>query len=234
MKKLSSLILFAFFLMSMTLSSASAEKTDFVDENYDFTKLTSIYLFDVELNEPKNTSELVEKVMQQDYDVNAKKFRVYKSDTPAKAMKKLSLLLNTDVEKAIADNPEAGSKLFADNLHLIADAYVTSELINYYNDQYIIPAHTEWQTVTDYVDYVDNDGKKQRTTISRQVPIYVPDAYVDQAHVTMRFALVDAKTGKDIFLREETRTNTYTRDTRECFRQTVRSFFRDLKKKIKK
>lgn len=234
-----------FFVLAVSLflisPSANAEKTDFIDKQFDFKSIKAVYIYDVGLdvlNDSKaNTStkgsDLVNKVLKQDYVDNAKKFKAYTFYSPEEATRKISLLTGTDVDKMLVEDKAAGDKFLTDNLKLIADAYVTADLLAYYDDYYIVPAHTEWRSKTIYDDYYDKNGNRHTRSHTIQVPEYVPDQRVNTANVKMRFTLVDAKTGKEIFIREETRCNTFTTNIQECFRQTVRSFFRDLKNKIK-
>lgn len=242
MKYTKSFLLSLFAFLFLILPSANAEKMDFVDKNYPFHQLKTVYIYDIDLDSLKNTnnstvmanSDLAERVLLQDYFDNAHKFEYYTTYTTDQAMRKISLATTKDVPKMIAETPAEGNKFFLDNLGLIVQAYIKAELISYYTDYYIIPAHTEWRSVTEYDDYYDKNGKKHTRTRTIQVPEYVPDQKVSTANVTVHFTMTDAKSGKEIFSRTETRTNTFTSDCRECFKQTVRAFYRDLKSKIKK
>lgn len=228
-------------ILSVTLT-AFAEKLDLVDKSYDFTKLKSIYLYDINLDvldDPDKAnanieSSLINKVMEHDYIENAEKFAVYDTLSPEKAMRKISLATGQDLNKMFAENPVEGSKFFTENLHLIVDAYIEAELLEYFQSFYVIPAHMKWETITTYKYYTDRNGIRQSRPHTRTVPVYVPDQRVNTANVKIKISLIDAKTKKEIFAREESRVNIYSTDCRECYQQIIRSFFRELKKKIKK
>lgn len=235
---------FILLIMSLFLviPQVHAEKIDFIDKEYNFKTIKAVYICNINLdllNSPDahcvvKGSDLVEKVLQQDYWDNAKKFAVYDAYNHEQTLRKLSLLTGKNIDQMIAEDKSTGEQFFNENIHLLADAYVRSTLLAYYDDYYIIPAHTEWRSVTEYDDYYDKDGHKHTRSRTIQVPEFVPAESVRTANVRIRFSLIDSKTGKEIFSREEARCNTYTTDCQECYRQTVRSFFRDLKGKIKK
>ena len=240
MKNITKFLYLFLLCFCLLVPKASAEKLDLIDKDYDFTKIKSVFINTINLDilhssqDQHSNNDLLEKILFQDYWDNAKKFAVYNVYNEEQAKCKLSLQTEKDIDQLISQDKTSGEIFFKDNLKLIVDAYVTVSLLNYYTDYYIVPAHTEWRSVTEYDDYYDKDGKKHVRTRTIQVPEFVPDARVNTANVTIRFTLTDAKTGKDVFSREESRCNSYSTNCRECYCQTVRSFFRDLKKKVHK
>ena len=242
MKRFKLFLLTLFSCFFMILPTVNAEKMDFVDSKYPFSQLKSVYIYDIDLSALSKTNnntvnadnKFAERVLLQDYYDNAHKFEYYTVYNEEQAKRKISLATNKDIDKMMTENKSEGVAFFDDNLKQIVQAAVKAELTSYYTDSYIIPAHTEWRTVTESEDYYDKNGKRHTRTRTIQVPEYVGDQTVYRANVTIHFSMIDTKTGKEIFSRTETRVNTFTSDCRECFKQTVRAFYRDLKKMIKK
>ena len=235
MKKLFSFLMSVVVCFCIYLPRAGAEHTDYVDSKYNFAGIKAVYVDEINLEEINSSDNLIHKVLRQDYEQDSEKFAVYTRYQPDDVfVRKLSLTTGQNVDAMLNNDPQAARAFVKANLGRLVDVVAKAVVTKYYTDYYIIPAHTEWKTVSYTEVYYNHKNERKTRTVYRDVPHYVPDQQVSRANVKMRFTLVDLKTGNEVFIRDEFRSLSYSTDCREAYRQTVRAFFRDLKKKIKK
>lgn len=115
MKKL--LILLCLLLLSTV--TASAEKTNWVDNNYDFHKVQKAVVYDITLTDTGEfESDLLEQTLQEEYMKNAQRPK-YRLITPDKA-----------------------AVLSPGNPNEAGDIYIKAELLKWHNDSYIKEGYT--------------------------------------------------------------------------------------------
>lgn len=229
--------LFRIFFLTLAavfiaLPSGYASPVDSVDESYDFHKIKNVMIYDIDLS-GQELSDSDKTSLQQNFRMQAEKLLEIPSLDKVRLNRKISLAIGKDLDVIEKNNPEEYAALVNSNLRVVADIYVKSELIDYTIGTYTIPAHTDWKTVTDYDTYRDKDGHTHTVSHQRTIPVYVPEQQGPYTHVKMRFYSYDALTGKVIFTREETREDDDSRDCLDTYNKIVRSYFRDLRKKIK-
>ena len=226
-----------FFLMMaavfIALPSGHASPVDSVDESYDFHKIKNVMIYDIDLSSQTSLTASDITSLQQNFRMQAEKLLEIPSLDKVKLNRKISLAIGKDLDVIEKNNPDEYATLVNDNLRVVADIYVKSELVEYSIGTYTIPAHTDWKTVTDYDTYRDKDGHTHTVSRERTIPVYVPEQHGPYTHVKMRFSSYDTTTGKVIFTREEIREEDNSRDCLDTYNKIVRSYFRDLRKKIK-
>ncbi|MBE6098355.1 MAG: hypothetical protein E7198_11330 [Schwartzia succinivorans] len=230
--------LFRFFLLTLTVffltaPTGNASPVDSVDSSYDFHNIKNVMIYDIVLSDDTERTESEAASLQQNYHMQAEKLLEIPSINKERLNRKISLAIGKDLDVIEKTNPEEYAELVRQNMRAAVDIYVNAELASYTIGTYTIPAHTEWKTVTDYDTYKDKDGHTHTVTRQRTVPVYVPEQSGPYTHVKIRFTSYDAKTGKVIFTREELREENDSRNCLETYNKIVRSYFRDLRKKIK-
>ena len=225
-----------FFLMLaavfLALPHVSASPVDSVDPSYDFHQIKNVMIYDIDLTDSAHTDSEAAS-LQQNFHMQAAKLLEIPSIDKERLNRKISLAIGRDLDVIEKSDVEEYTSLVKDNLKAVADIYVHSELVSYTIGTYTIPAHTDWKTVTEYDTYRDSNGITHTISHQRTVPIFVPEQSGPYTNVKLRFSAYDAKTGKVIFTREELRQEQDSNDRLDTYNKIVRSYFRDLKKKIK-
>lgn len=114
-----------------------------------------------------------------------------------------------------------------------ADLYVKGDILAYGVGTGLIPAHTEWNSYPVHDVYYDRDGHAHWFTRYISYPVYMPDQYVPVASVSVRFTVVDVKTGTVVSLSEDTRGRGSSNDTRGVYKRIIDRFFKNLKKQVR-
>lgn len=211
-KAFSSYVRFVILLCLLLLPAlpVHAEKTDWVDKDYDFHKVQKALVYDVELlDKAEFESDLLEQTLQEDYLKNAQrpKYQVIRPDKAA--------LLSPD-------NPQGA-----------ADIYIKGELLKWHNDSYIKPAYTSWETKQVKRTKRMPNGSKVEETYDVTVPVHHPEQTIYTSTVRLKFEVFDAKTNKRIMARDELRLRDDSyHGQKGIFGRISKSFFDDLNKKI--
>ena len=163
-------IVFALLLCAcaaMLPQNASAEKTDWKDNSYDFSRVKRVLVYDVDLSVPDFSSSLKAHKYQSDFPQYAKKMGC-EVLTEEQARRRVSLVIGVDLDALAKTDPAKANQLFTENLSAAADAYVKSRVLKWENSYYIKPAHTEWEqqrvdrSYRDREDYAAQDGMYER------------------------------------------------------------------------
>ena len=199
-------------LMALCIVPASAEKTDWADKDYDFSKIQKALVYDIELTDTEELyDDLLEQVLQEDYLKNASrpKYRVVR--------------------------PDKAQILSPDNPQLAADVYIKAELLTWHDDSYIKPAYTSWETRRSTRTKRLPDGSKVEESYDISVPVHHPPEEIYTSTVRLRFDVFDSKTGKRVMARDELRLRDNSHHGQKgIFGRISKSFFDDLNKKIKR
>lgn len=204
------LLLLALCLLFAAPLTASAEKTNGVDSNYDFHKIQKALIYEIELTDTEEfESDLLEQTLQEDYWKNATrpKYRPL------------------DAKKAAVLSPE--------NPQLAADVYIKAELLKWHDDSYEKPGYTSWETKQSRRTKKLPNGEKIEETYDITVPVYHPPQTVYTSTVRLRFEVFDSKTGQKVMARDELRLRDSSHHGQKgIFGRICKSFFDDLNKKI--
>ena len=197
-----------FLLFLLCPLTTQAEKVDWVEKSYDFTKVKQAIIYDIDVVDTEEMeSGLSEKVVLEEYLKTAAR-PPYKVRRP--------------------DNDSILHPLSS------ADIYVKAELLKWHNDSYIREAYTSWETVRRTRKVKRSDGSWTDEEYYDTVPIYHPAETVYTSTVRVKFDVYDTKTDKLIMSRDELRERKDSRHGQQgIFGRISKSFFDDLGKKIK-
>lgn len=203
--------LFILCLLALCPLTASAEKVNWVDEGYDFTKIKKALVYDIEVvDKSEIDSDLIEKVMQEDYLKNAAR-------PPYKVIR-----------------PEASTVLTPGNPAEGVDVYIMAEMLTWHNDSYTKEGYTSWETRTSKRRVKRPDGSWHEERYEYTIPVYHPAETIYTSTVRIRFDVYDAKTGKKVMSRDELRKRDNSDHGQQgIFGRISKKFFDDLGKKIK-
>ena len=197
-------------LMAYPLA-ASAEKINWVDEHYDFTRVKKAIVYDVVVvDKSEIDNDLIEAVMLEEYLKTAAR-------PPYKMIR---------ADKTVAISP--GSPLEG------ADIYVMAEMLKWHNDSYVVEAYTSWETRTATRKVKRSNGTWHEERYDYTVPVYHPARTIPTSTVRVRFDVYDAKTGKKVMSRDELRKRDSSDHGQQgIFEKKKKKFFDDLGDKIK-
>lgn len=190
----------------------SAEKADWSDKSYDFTKVQRALVYDMTFEDGSGLdNDLMEVVLQEDY------------------------LKNAERPPYTVIRPEKAKVLSPENPQLAADVYIVAKLIKWEDGSYIEPEYTTWESRTAKRKKKHSDGSKTEETYEYTVPVHHPARTVYTSTVRLRFEVFDAKTGERVMARDELRKRDHSKDGQQgIFGRISKSFFDDLGKKLKK
>jgi hypothetical protein len=116
----------------------------------------------------------------------------------------------------------------------LADVRITGQVQQYDISNSVIPAHYETRYHNETTTIKDKDGKE--TTITTQVPTteYVPARTVYTSTVRLRLDVIDQKTGKAVFSRDDTRADGDSGDLQRTYSKLITAFYKEVDRKIRK
>ena len=216
-------------LMLTSATPASAEKTDWKDDAYDFSKIQRILLYDPNFSAARGQSmtEFAEKIAASAYPQQAARGKC-EVITLAQASRRLSLLLGMDVDALVRTDPVRAKALLDENILKIADAWVTCNVTDWKNGSYVVPERTVWETRTAR----SNNGNRE--TYTYIVPVTYPPYTVTYSRCNVEFELYDARTGKMVFARRDARDKDDYDNQEGMFERITKSFFEDVGKKARR
>lgn len=204
-------MLVAFCLVAVFAMPVSAEKADWSDKSYDFTKVHRALVYDMTFEEDSGLdSDLMEQVLQEEY------------------------LKNANRPSYTVIRPEKAKVLSPENPQSAADVYVTARLITWESSSYVKQEYTTWESRTSKRKKKHSDGSQTEETYEYTVPVYHPARLAYTSTVRLRFEVFDAKTGERVMARDELRERDNSKDGQQgIFGRISKSFFDDLGKKLK-
>ncbi len=205
------ILLLTLCLTILCTLSVSAEKTDWVDKGYDFTKVQTVLVYGVKfIDTSEFDNDIMARALLDEYYKNA-------------ARPKYKLLDGRDMIQGQTEIPYG------------VDLYVTSELTQWHDDYYIKPGYTSWESREEKRRVRRHDGSWYEETYYTTVPVVHPPQRIDTSTVRMKFGVYDARTGQQVFAREDFRVRDDSfHGQKGMFGRICKSFFEDLGKKIKK
>lgn len=234
MKKIIVGMLMVMLLLMIFSSLAAAEemKDDWSDAKYDFSSIHRVLIYGIDADSQKTSiSDITVKKIQDIYGKSAARPGYDVLDF-IQVNRKISLQQHVDLDKLYIDDEAEAERIFSQNLTSFVDIYVKAVLKKYEVYSYQIPAHTDWETRESVDTYEDKDGNESTITHTYEVPVYVPASIGHTSCVRIRFDAYDAKTGKEIFSREEERMRGGTDGCEGMFERISNSYFNDLKHKM--
>ena len=217
--------------LSMAPRIVSAEKTDWKDKSYNFAQVKRALVYDADISAAGFKGSVKEKKYVQDYMNYAKKlgFEVLTYDD---AWRKVSVAIGEDLDKIAASDRQRADALFGENLRKVADVWIVGRAIKWENDYYIAPERTVWERKRVDRSYRDKDGKWVDDYYYVTVPVTHPAHRVDRSKLDMTFEVCDAKTGKMIFGREDSREREEYDAQGGMYERICKSFFGDFGKVV--
>lgn len=217
--------------LALLPQAASAEKTDWTDKAYDFSRVRRILVYDIDLSEANLGSEIKIRKFSGDYPEYAKKLGC-EILTEEQARRRISLAIGVDLDALAKTDPAKARALFAENLPKAADAYIKGRVLKWENSYYIKPEHTEWESKRVDRSYRDKNGNWVNDYYYVTVPVTYPPRRVDVSTLNMSFEACDAKTGKLFFGREDDRDREDYDAQDGMYERICKSFFSDLGSKL--
>ncbi len=233
MKKLTTLLLALLLLLALS-AAAAAEKTDWYDKSYDFTKVKRALIYDVTLTDRAEfDSDLLDRVLQEEYLKNAQRPK-YEAVSLEQAIRRISLAEGTNLDTLWQQDKAKAEEIFSRCLPQVADVYIKAELLKWHDDFHIVPQYTSWETKTITRTHKNKDGSTYTTKDYITVPVVHPPRRVDTSTVRLRFDVYDSATGKLVMSRDELRLrDDSTHGEKGIFGRICKSFFDDFKSKLK-
>ena len=217
--------------LALLPQAASAEKTDWKDKSYDFSRVRRILVYDLDFAGTEFSSSMKEHKYQQDFMEYAKKLGC-EVLTYEQAWRRVSLALGVDLDKMAAANADQAMTLFQDNLTRVADAYINSRVLKWENNYYIEPERTVWEQKRVDRSYRDKNGRWVNDYYYITVPVTYPPRRVDYSRLNMSFEVYDAKTGKMIFGREDARDREGYGEHDGMYERICKAFFSEFGDKL--
>ena len=227
-------IFFALLLsvwMALLPQAASAEKTDWKDKSYDFSRVQRILVYDVDLSAANLGSEMKIRKFSGDYPEYAKKLGC-EILTEDQARRRISLAIGVDLDALAKTDPTKAQSLFTENLPKVADAYIKGRVLKWENTYYIQPERTVWEQKRIDRSYRDHNGRWVNDYYYVTVPVTYPPRRVDVSTLNMSFEAYDARTGKMFFGREDDRDREDYDAQDGMYERICKSFFGDLGGKL--
>lgn len=210
MRNLFKICFATFFVVSLMLNVANAEKTDWEDKSYNFSRARKVMVYDLNnLDKGEFNDDVMFQVIDDEFWKQAKRFNNY-----------------TVVEGV--GTPKAGQPVEG------ADLYVITDIIDWHDDSYVRPGYTSWETRHDKRRVRRSDGSSYDEDYSYSVPVHHPPRTVYTSTVRVRFSVFDARTGKRVFARDDNRDRDDRYAQKGMFGRIAHSFFEDLNKKLRK
>ena len=227
MKKIILTALILFVLSSVCF----AEKQEWVDKSYNFSKVKTVFIYD-----PVIPNEIKNGIAENEINEIFNKKKVLK-DVKILDIPQVVILVQADtginLDELYKTDPQGSLKMLFENIHKYADIVIVSKIQRYgtgseYKEAYSYNTTTyQTSTVT-----TSNGGFATIDTPVTQTNT-VPGGYFPASYVTVRYDVYDTKTNKQIFSRidERGKVNRTAFDNtkpRDMFGRIVGSFFDDF------
>ena len=205
-------IISIFLCLFLSVSSiVSAEKQEWVDKNYDFTKVKRVLI-----HEPVVSDKLKNGISEhQISEIFSSKLKLpdnAKVVTTAEIVNKVKVDSGIDILALMAQNPKEASRLYYEAIPNYSDIVITSRVFEYsigseYREGYTYST-TEYQTA-----YVNNNRGTSLGTVDMPVSTThsIPGGNVPVVYASVRWDVYDAKTGKAVISRLDDRARANAR-----------------------
>ena len=217
-KKIFSVIL---MLTLMSLPQfVSAEKTDWSDKSYNFKKVRTVVIFDIDEGRiPGDVSNAIMRKVEGDYSSNSNKLKCE--------------VLTENQARRLLNMPNASQNALKNVVADIADLWIECKITKWKSSYHIVPARTVWESQKRTRRVRDRWGYWVEETYYENVPVTYPPYRVDTSDIIADFEVFDARTGRAVFSREDDRSRDDENAQKDMFGRMCNSFFSDFGKKIK-
>lgn len=194
--------------------TASAEKTDYKDNSFNFRGIRRIVLLNVSSNiDFRREGNIFVQKLRSTYYENARKMKVdIITEEQARQMTGSS-------------NPR--------DFYTIADAYIQCNIKDWSDDYYIVPERTVWEQKRMYRAAYDSYGHRYEEEYYVTVPVTYPPYRVDVSKIAVAFEVYDTRSGRIIFGREDVRDRNDKSAQDGMYGRICNSFFQDFRKLLK-
>ena len=211
------LILLAFMILPQIVS---AEKTDYVDKNYNFRNVKTVVILGLESDaDLRDVSTAALMKIEDEYNKHSRKFKCK--------------VLTEDQARQMLGITNASTERLKNSLVDIADMWVECNIKTWRSSYHIVPARTVWEEKKRTRKIRDRWGDWVEETYYETVPVTYPPYRVDTSYIITNFEAYDARTGKVVFMREDNRDRNDADAQKDMFGRMCNSFFEDLNSKIR-
>ena len=209
-----------FLLAFMIPQIASAEKTDWKDDGYNFRRIRTIVILNLD-NEADLSyiGRTVQMKVDSDFFNNSRKLKCE--------------VLTEDQARRMLGMQNVSQERLKRSLSEIADAWIEGGITKWRNHSRVVPARTVWEDRKRTRRVRNRWGDWVEESYYESVPVTYPPYTVYTSDIVANFEVHDASTGKVIFAREDNRSREDKDAQKDMFGRMCNSFYEDLAKKIK-
>ena len=198
----------------------SAEKTDWKDSNYNFGRVRTVVLLNINSEaDLRRVSNAVQMKVEGDYLNSSRKLKCQ--------------VLTEDQARRMLGITNASQDRLKSSLSDIADMWIECDIRVWKDSYYIVPARTVWEEKKRTRKIRNRWGYWEEESYYESVPVTYPPYRVDTSDIIADFEAHDARTGRVVFTREDNRSRNDAQAQKDMFGRMCNSFFEDLGKRIK-
>ena len=236
-------VLYFLLCLLITVNPAYAEKSEWIDPGYDFTKTKSIcidYVASPEIADgirDKESQELFFKKAKADIADKLSKQK-YKVDTIYKAKENFITSERIDSKESAKDITQEQLPLFEKYVQNNYDLLIRCIVSQYDTGKKYVEAHTYKTMVPVATTVLDATGQMQTIIIQQQQEFNIPAGNYPAAFVQARFDVIDTNTNKKVWALDDKRDkidDTGISDIKPngLFTQVIAEFAENLRKNLK-
>ena len=236
-------VLYYLLCLLIMVNPAYAEKSEWIDPGYDFTKTKSIcidYVASPEIADgirDKESQELFFKKAKADIADKLSKQK-YKVDTIYKAKENFTTSERIDSKESAKDITQEQLPLFEKYVQNNYDLLIRCIVSQYDTGKKYVEAHTYKTTVPVATNVLDATGQMQTIIIQQQQEFNIPAGNYPAAFVQVRFDVIDTKTNQKVWALDDKRDkidDTGISDIKPngLFTQVIAEFAENLRKNLK-
>ena len=236
-------VLYFLFCLLIMVNPAYAEKSEWIDPSYDFTKTKSIcinYVASPEIADgirDKESQELFFKKAKADIADKLSKQK-YKVDTIYKAKENFITNERTDSIESAKDITQEQLPLFEKYVQNNYDLLIKCTVSQYDTGKKYMEAHTYKTMVPVATTVLDATGQMQTIIIQQQQEFNIPAGNYPAAFVQARFDVIDTNTNKKVWALDDKRDkidDTGISDIKPngLFTEVIAEFAENLRKNLK-
>lgn len=236
-------VLYFLLCLLIMVNPAYAEKSEWIDPGYDFTKTKSIcidYVASPEIADgirDKESQELFFKKAKADIADKLSKQK-YKVDTIYKAKENYLTSEGTDSKESAKDITQEQLPLFEKYVQNNYDLLIRCIVSQYDTGKKYVEAHTYKTMVPVATTVLDATGQMQTIIIQQQQEFNIPAGNYPAAFVKAQFDVIDTKTNQKVWALDDKRDKIDETDIsgikpNGLFTQIIAEFAENLRKNLK-
>lgn len=237
LKKMAVSLILSLFICLFNISFAAAEKQEWVDKTYDFTKVKRVVILYPNIADYLKNG-IAENEIMEIFNKKAKISNVKAMDI-SQVVRLLKIDTGIDLEEVAKQNPDEALNLLHENMPNYADIVVITNVSDYsmgstYRQGF---SYNTTSTQTSYIYGSNGQSAAINTPVTETHKVRGGNVSVAQAHV--RFDVYDTKISKTIFSRMDNRdvanpTILHNTKPKSVFKRIVGGFFDNLNDRINK